>query len=270
MTSIFYRDHSSIDEAHKLKAKITGHLCSVTFREAADLGIDQLEHGFIFASDFLPNKKPDKCPEESILEQWRIMSQLSIESEKVQSLFRHLIDNNVVVTSMLANHVSKLPGEYLPYEDDLYLLSEESRKDALIVRNTKMHDFYKDAVQAEMLWETAFWKAGGTLVVGTDALRGGMLPGLGTLRTIELLSDAGIPPIDVIKIATLNGAEAIGVAKDRGSIVAGKRADLIVIDGNPATDIKDIYKVEIVFKDGIGYDPVTLKNSATGRVGAPG
>ena len=79
--------------------------------------------------------------------------------------------------------------------------------------------------------------------------------------------DAGIPNLEVIKMATLNGAEAIGIADDRGTIAVGKRADLIVTKGNPAVNIKDIYNIETVFKKGIGYDPQALKDSVKGAVG---
>lgn len=95
------------------------------------------------------------------------------------------------------------------------------------------------------------------------------LAGEQNLTSIELLVEAGIPALKVIQIATQNGAEALNVANDRGTVTVGKRADLIVIDGNPSEQIKDIRKIVIVFKNGIGYDPVALRQSAIGTIGGP-
>jgi imidazolonepropionase-like amidohydrolase len=97
----------------------------------------------------------------------------------------------------------------------------------------------------------------------------GSLAGNENLTSIELLVAARIPPLKVIQIATQNGAEALGIPNDRGTIAVGKRADLIVIDGNPSIDIKDIRKIDVVFKNGIGYDPVALRQSAIATIGGP-
>jgi imidazolonepropionase-like amidohydrolase len=73
--------------------------------------------------------------------------------------------------------------------------------------------------------------------------------------------------LEAIKIASLNGAQFLGVADRIGSIAPGKQADLVVIKGDPSKDINDIEKVEFVFKDGVGYDPDKLIEAARGRVG---
>ena len=73
--------------------------------------------------------------------------------------------------------------------------------------------------------------------------------------------------MEAIRIATLNGAQFLGEGERFGSIEKGKLADLVLIDGDPSTKIADIEKVEIVFKEGIGYDSLKLIESVRGTVG---
>jgi hypothetical protein len=125
-----------------------------------------------------------------------------------------------------------------------------------------------------MLWkrdlelERAFVASGGLLLSGPDPTgRGDVLPGFGDQRGIELLVEAGFSPVEAIKIATLNGAIYLGRDKQIGSIAAGKNADLVVTKGDPSKQISDIENVEIVFKDGVGYDSQKLLDSVRGRYG---
>ena len=119
-----------------------------------------------------------------------------------------------------------------------------------------------------MRLERAFARAGGMLVAGTDpTAAGGVVPGYANQRQIELLVDAGFAPLEAISIATLNGAKYLGRDQRIGSIAVGKQADLIVISGDPATAIADVRRVETVFKNGVGYDPVKLIESVKGQVG---
>jgi len=96
---------------------------------------------------------------------------------------------------------------------------------------------------------------------------GGVLPGFGDQRNLELLVEGGFSPVEAIHIATENGAKWLGEEAHFGTIAAGKDADLVVVDGNPAARIEDIEKVETVFKDGLGYDPRKLIESVRGLVG---
>jgi hypothetical protein len=122
--------------------------------------------------------------------------------------------------------------------------------------------------QRDMQLEHAFAQAGGLLLAGPDPTgNGGTLPGFSDQREIELLVEAGFTPVEAIKIATLNGATYMGRQDQIGSIAPGKNADIVVIKGNPASKIDDIEKVEIVFKDGVGYDSQRLFDSVRGRYG---
>ena len=86
-------------------------------------------------------------------------------------------------------------------------------------------------------------------------------------REIELLVGAGFSPVEAIRIATLNGAIYLGRDKQIGSIAAGKNADIVVVKGDPSKQISDVEHVEIVFKDGVGYDSQKLLDSVKGRYG---
>jgi imidazolonepropionase-like amidohydrolase len=110
--------------------------------------------------------------------------------------------------------------------------------------------------------------AGGLLIAGCDPTGyGGVVPGFGDQRNIELLVETGFTPVQAIQIATLNGAKYMGKEAIIGSIAPGKAADIVVLGGNPAEKIENIEKVELVFKDGVGYDPVALIQSVSGLVG---
>jgi imidazolonepropionase-like amidohydrolase len=120
----------------------------------------------------------------------------------------------------------------------------------------------------DLAMERAFVAAGGLLLAGPDPTGdGGVVPGFADQRETELLVEAGFSPVEAIKISTLNGATYLGRQDSIGSIAVGKNADLVVINGNPAAKIEDVEKVEIVFKDGVGYDSAKLIESVKGRYG---
>ena len=122
-------------------------------------------------------------------------------------------------------------------------------------------------LKRDMDLEVAFARAGGLLQGPDPTGNGGTMPGFGDRRGVELLVEAGFTPVEAIKIATWNGALYMGKQDSIGSIAAGKNADLVVIKGNPAEKIEEIEQVEIVFKDGVGYDSAKLIESVRGRYG---
>jgi hypothetical protein len=125
------------------------------------------------------------------------------------------------------------------------------------------------AFRKELEFEYAFVQAGGLLLAGADPTgMGGVVAGFADQRELELLVEAGFTPVQAIHIATENGAVYLGEADRVGTIAAGKQADLVIIKGNPAAHIDDIENVEIVFKDGIGYDSLKLIDSVRGVVGS--
>ena len=265
---------AAVEEAHKRGLKVTGHLCSIGFKEAAEIGIDNLEHGLFADSEFVPNKQPDQCPQGVNTS----LRQLDINSAAVQETIKTLVSKNVAITSTLP--VFEAGGAPLSQsgigaasallnQRMLNVMSTDARVRYLQARArvSSQGDFVA-LLKKAMEFERAFVKAGGLLIAGLDPTgNGGIVAGFGDLREIELLVEAGFTPVEAIQIATLNGAKFLGEEARIGSVAPGKQADLMIVKGNPASSISDIEKVEIVFKDGVGYDSEKLIQSVQGLVG---
>jgi imidazolonepropionase-like amidohydrolase len=260
---------AAIDEVHKRGKKISGHLCSIGFREAAELGIDNLEHGLLVDTEFAPGKKPDTCPPSR---EWReALMKLDVSGPEIQETIRQLVAHEVAVTSTLPVFEISVPGQPPLQSRVLEAMAPEIRI-AYLTQRARIGEM-KDspvpaAIKKEMEFERAFVQAGGMLLAGPDPTGyGGVLPGFGDQREVELLVEAGFTPVEAIRVATLNGALYLNRADKIGTLEPGKQADLVLIKGNPAKDIADIEKVEMVFKDGVGYDSAKLVESVRGTVG---
>jgi len=258
-----------IDEAHRRNLKVTGHLCSVSFREAVELGIDNLEHGFFTNTDYDPDKPADACPtdfRETLL-------RVDLKGDDVQRTFDAMIENDVAMTSTLAIYELIVPGR--PAEIDprvLAALAPEAEADYLRSREeiaaNAAESQWPELFPMAQAFEKAFVEAGGLLAAGVDPTGiGGALPGFGDQRNYELLIESGFAPVEVIRIMTLNGARVLGEDDEYGSIEAGKRAELAVIEGDPIARPSEIRNVRFVFKDGLGYDSAKLIESVEGQVG---
>ena len=252
---------AAIDEAHARGLKVTGHLCAVTYREAAEMGIDQLEHGFSVSTDFVPDKKENACP-------LFAAPIASADSPKVKDLIRLLVDKRVTVTSTLAVIFNMTTLDTTIRPEVLEAMSPDTRNMFLNVYNKMRSPSGNKAMLEEMKMEKMFSDAGGLLTVGTDPTGdGATLAGYGSQQSIELLTNAGFSPIEAIRIATYNGAKALGLQDKIGSIEVGKAADLVVIDGNIAQDIRNIRKIIWVFKHWVGFNSQKIFNSVKGEVG---
>jgi imidazolonepropionase-like amidohydrolase len=262
---------AAIAAAHQHNVKLTGHLCSIGFKEAAALGIDNLEHGLVVDTEFNPGKSPDVCPAQN--ETFATIAKMDVEGPEIQQTIKELVAHHVAITSTLPVFETFVPNRppmqwmarpleaLLPEERIAYL---EGRSRAAANANTP----WNTLLQSEMKFERDFVKAGGMLLAGVDPTGGGGdLPGFGDQREVELLVEAGFTPAEAIHIATANGAEFLGLSGKIGTLAQGKSADLIVIHGDPIARIADIEKVEIVFKDGVGYDSLKLIDSVKGIVG---
>jgi imidazolonepropionase-like amidohydrolase len=256
-----------IDEAHKHGLRVTGHLCSISFAEATELGIDNVEHGLLTNTEFHPAKTPDTCPADGTAGQL----DLDFASERVQATFRNMVKKGVAMTSTLVVFEPSVPNRP-PLEDRVLdamapdvraeVLSARAEIAALPVGPAAAH--FKKA----MAYELAFVRAGGLLAAGSDPTGyGTVLPGFGDQRNYELLLEAGFTPVEAIQIQTSNGAKVLHESDRLGTVTAGKLADLVVIRGNPVANPADIRNVTTVFKDGVGYDSAKLIASVRGLVG---
>lgn len=255
-----------VDEAHRHGMKVTGHLCSITFGEAAALGFDAVEHGFITNSAYVPGKRPDTCPDGNM----RIQADVDERSEEVQASIRELVARKVAVTSTLAVYETFTPGRFRLDPRAMDLLAPDTRREVeaeYAALGTQGLTVPERLLRKMMAWERDFVRAGGLLGAGVDPWGSGMLPGFGDLRNYEMLVEAGFTPGEAIQVMSLNGARILGEEAQRGSVTRGKAADLVVIRGDPAATPAQIYDVVTVFRDGIGYDSARMLAAARGLVG---
>ena len=271
---------AAIAAAHKRGAKVTGHLCAVNFREAADLGIDDLEHGLFVDTEFMAGKKVDECPADG--EDPVGMAKLDANAGPLHDTIEYLVQHHVAVTSTLpVFEMGSFPGRPTMQKRVLDALSPDARSAVLANRVRASDDNrirqrfgsagspYAVAFKKEEEFEYTFSKAGGLLLAGLDPTgMGGVIAGFGDQREVELLVEAGFTPVEAIHIATYNGAQYLGELNQIGTVAAGKQADLVVVKGDPSKKIEDIENVETVFKDGVGYDSAKLIESVRGVVGA--
>ena len=260
---------AAIEAAHKRGLKLTGHLCSVGFREAASLGIDDLEHGLLVDTEFDAGKTADVCPPPKTT--YETLEKLDLASTPVQEMIRDLVEHHVAVTSTLPVFETFAPNRPPLEQRVLDAMAMEARVDYLATRArvaTRGGPDWNVLLKKEMDFERDFAKAGGLLLAGNDPTGyGGDLAGFGDQREVELLVEAGFSPVEAIHIASANGAQFLGESDSIGTLAPGKAADLILIHGDPAKNIADIEKVETVFKDGVGYDSAKLIESVRGSVG---
>jgi hypothetical protein len=256
----------AIQQAHAHKLKLTGHLCSVTWPEAIALGIDDFEHGPVFAdTEFVADKKPDVCPQGGATS-W---AKQDVNGPQVQELIHNLVSHHVAVTSTLPVFEAGAPGRPKLQRRTLDAMSAESAQSYLTARaGVTLDSPMTSLMRKEMDFEVAFAKAGGLLLGGPDPTgNGGVLPGFGDQHEIELLVEAGFTPLEAIHIATENGAIYLNQQDRIGTLAPGKQADLVLIKGDPSKNIDDIENVETVFKAGVGYDSKKLIDSVRGQVG---
>jgi imidazolonepropionase-like amidohydrolase len=260
---------AAIEAARARGLKVMGHICAVGYMEAADLGIDNIEHGLIEDSEFTAGKQKDMCPDT-----WasrNTIAAMDVEAPAIQALISRLVRRGVAITSTLAVIESFAPRpafdeRILPIftsgmTDKYYAARAEAAKDPHAIA-------WADALlRKEMQFERAFYAAGGKLVAGVDATGwGGIAPGFGNQRQVELLVAAGFKPEVAIRIATANGAALLNDT-NIGFVSQGMQADLVVVRGNPAANIADVRNVEIVFRKGVAYDPDALIAATYGTVG---
>ncbi len=255
--------------AHARGVKVTGHLCSVTYREAADLGIDNLEHGFFASTDFAPGKTADRCPAGGAGK--GALASRDVKDAEVQALLQHLIAKGVTLTSTPTVFEISVPGQPRAPAGALDAMLPQVRAQyettwERIARDTSGRARREYTRMLE--FEREFVRLGGTLVVGTDPTGyGGVVPGYANQRALQLLVAAGFTPVEAVHIATQNGATFLGIERRTGTITAQKDADLVILDGNPLIDPGAFTRMQLVFKRGVGYDSALLFASVKGLVG---
>ena len=258
---------AAIDEAHKRGVKVTAHLCSVGFREAVALGIDNLEHGFLTNTEWYPGKEADKCPTAS---DSAVFAGLDVSSDDVQRTIREMVTGGVAMTSTLAVFELSSPSRVPRDQRVLDALHPDVSK--VVAQWYDRGSAEADSVarrvfKKHMEFERAFVKAGGLLAAGSDPCCLSAIAGYADQRNFELLVEAGFSPEAAIKIMTANGANVLGMSDRVGTIAAGMQADLVVLRGDPTRTAGDIRNVVTVFRKGLGYDSGKLTAAVKGMIG---
>jgi imidazolonepropionase-like amidohydrolase len=254
-----------VREAHKRGLKVTGHLCSVTYREAAEIGIDDLEHGFMASSDFDETKKEDGFANGAR----QSLQNLDVNSPKMKSMISFLISKKVALTSTLPVFEPFTGREVIQGGGGDAMLAQVLER---VTNGWKLRQGRDSAAvslfRKELAWEKQYYDAGGLLVAGTDPTGSGRtIAGYSDYREIELLVEGGFTVGQAIKICTLNGAIYLNRDKEIGTIRTGKKADLVLINGEIDKEVTNIRKTEIVFKDGVGFDSPKIFATVKGQVG---
>jgi imidazolonepropionase-like amidohydrolase len=259
-----------VEEAHKRGARVTGHLCSIGYREAVAAGMDAVEHGLYANQEYDPAKTPDQCPGVKM----SVFESLDLKSDAVQATFRDMVRHNVAMTSTVVIFEGLMVGRPPIEQRTLDALYPPAREAYLTARTTLATPGGQRAAVTEAAfkkllgYELAFVRAGGLLGAGVDPTGiGGILAGFGNQRNYELFLEAGFTPAEAIQILSANGAKILGAADRFGTIAAGKSADLVVLRGNPAVTPSEIRNVTVVFKEGVGYDSPKLIASVKGMAG---
>ncbi|MEO1218755.1 MAG: amidohydrolase family protein, partial [Bacteroidota bacterium] len=254
-----------VEEVHKHGAKVTGHLCATTYQEAAEIGIDAIEHGFIHSFDHAEGKESGICSG-SI----DFRTNVDINSESVKRVHRKLIESGTALTSTLAIFETQARGiadqRSLELLSPFYVKAYQNRRKRM---EEKGEDWYfkKEWLKKSMAYDLAFYRAGGLLCAGPDP---GLhnLPGFGDQKNYELFIEAGFAPEEAIQVMTSNAATLLEKEKV-GQIKEGYYADLVLLDGDLEKDARVIQDVRTVFRRGRAYDPEKLLAGLAGKVGTP-
>ncbi len=246
-----------IEQAHKNGMTTTAHLANyhgeydVHLRDAILMGLDRVEHRITLG----------------------IGGERSAEMDQMIEL---MIDNQVYYDPNLQMYgginLRKELGSELVWTDEAKYFTPYTQS-LLDKRGDPPPESEEVEFKQRVVELKAFFKKGGgdLIIVGTDEpVYTTLLPGFAFHRELYAMTHVGIPAMKVIQAATINGAKALGVADRLGSIEAGKEADIIIINGDPLTDIKDTRNIEFIIKEGVLYDPKVLLNSAEGKIGPYG
>ncbi len=257
---------AAIDAAHARGAKVTGHLCSITYAEAADLGIDNLEHGFFAATDWVEGKQPDQCVRGGDASYMA----LDLAGRPFLDVVDRLIERGVALTSTLTVVERGAPDRPPPPAGAQAAMLPQLRESVMgaVARGAAGQRRPAELLRRYMDMEKVFYDRGGHLVVGTDPTGAGdAVPGYANQRVVQLLMEIGLTTEQAIEVATKNGAEYLEMAEEIGTIEVGKRADLVMMRGDLTQDESALRTMTIVWKDGVAYDSPGLFDSVRGWVG---
>ncbi len=247
--------------AHQRGLRVGGHIPAfMRAEEAVRAGYDEIQHINQVMLNFLVEPTDDT----RTLTRFYLMTDhardIDVESPEVQAFFKLLKESGTTIDTTLATFESMFlqrQGEISP--SFAAVASHLPVGDQRDRRTNSMDVTDKNAARYRESWERVLefvgdmYAAGIPFVAGTDEIAGFTLH-----RELELYVQAGLKPAEALQVATWNGAKYTGLLDELGSIERGKRADLILIDGDPTQDISAIRRISLVMKDGVVFYPAEV------------
>lgn len=246
----------AIEYAHAKGLKVIGHLQRTSWSQGAVYGIDFLTHAAPWSPEYIPENLHAKY-KGSIKDRITWLKHIDLNTGPVPEMFQLLKQNSVIVDPTLIALHTKFWGN-----GSLYLHSPWNKyADPSILNNWQKGSFVEDwSIEdfrlAQEQWQKLreyiykMYSAGVMLAAGSDFPNPWVVPGISLHQELKLLNDCGIPPLEVIKIATYNGAIALGMQDITGTVEANKLANLVVLEKNPAEDILHTQSIIMVYKNG--------------------
>lgn len=243
-----------------------GHLGRTNALEATTLGINIITHLSGIADAALPDPETARVQQAlGFAQGWQTTNAAwgQVVPEKLSALIRRMVANRVALSPTL--WFQKIFATWGEDTEEKQEAVKYSHAPAAIMKGWQHFtmdlgdpDIYKSAWPLQKQFVKAFYEAGGMLIAGTDTPNQFVAPGFGLHQEIETFVEAGIPPLEALKAATVNASRALGHEEDFGSIEIGSRADFLLIEGNPLEDLKNARRIRTVFKGGIPYTPARL------------
>lgn len=256
-----------VDEAHRHGVEVVGHLQRTTWTEAARLGIDHVTHGAPWSAATLPDslRAAYEAGSGSLRRRLDWLAGVDLDGPEVREMVRALAEAGVTVDPTLVAYHTKHWGDdprYLDSPDSVYVpaaVRDDWRRGSFVDDWTPA-----DFDRAKALWPVVLgltrrlYEGGVPLAVGSDLPNPWVVPGVSFHQEMALLHDAGIPTLDVLRLATHGGAVVLGLADRTGSVEVGKEADLVVLTADPTADLANTRSIEWVVLDGRVLAPADL------------
>ena len=239
-------------KAHELDMRVSGHIPAyMTASQAIDQGYNEIQHMNMLFLNFMSDTIDTRTPLRFTMVANHGVD-IDLKSKEYLDFVNLLKSKDILVDPTMAifeNMFVSQKGEpsptYSMIMNRLPLIDQRGFYSGGLPKKGEKIALYKDSYTNMLNALYDMYKRGVAIVPGTDGL-----PGFLYHRELELYEKAGIPAVEVLKMATINSAEITGVSDSLGSIEVGKKADLILIDGNPLENISDIRKVEWTIKGG--------------------
>lgn len=223
----------AIDTAHARDVPVMGHLEILDARDAIRAGIDGIEHATSFGTALLPLREAEKYRQGMLADnnfrregRYKVWNSIKLDTPQARDLFKLIVDRGVVVSPTLAVFERQR--------------GDKDTTDVHVTGFQRMEEFVGLA-----------HKAGAKIVVGSHSDVPHAKRGWAYQRELELLVESGLSPLEAITAGTLENARYFHVADRLGSIAAGKLADLILVEGDPSTNISDMRRIKRVMLNGV-------------------